>query len=559
MLMHRFATRSRAARLAVSLLLVLAAACGREDGIADTGTLETPDGSDDSAGDFAPDSAADGEPDAPECENDLHCDDSNPCTTDTCDTDWGECNHDAVDLDGDGYVAQSAGGVGCGGDDCDDHDHARHPGADPECDGWDHDCDDLVDRDEDGDGFFSSEVCPGIGDDCDDHDGSINPDAVPACAAVDTNCDGLLDCTDPSCTVDCPCTLAEYDCEDALDEDCDLEVDCVDEDCATAPCCAGAPCAGLLECCAFGCCDLDLDEACCGGCQTACQAGFHCCDGECAECCVREDCDDSNPCTLDLCAAGGCINDGTVTDLLPCPGGICCTGVCAECCSDEGCEDSNPCTFERCESGACVLGGVEADMIPCPGGVCCGGVCEAPANCCSDADCGCIGEVDPCYSFVNDQDVCEDQTGCSWEDHSCLDLHETRCDELDAMECGPESPCTNCSWFVPCCGCDSGTSDPLCQPVASETCTAIGDDSYQCASCGCTWTGTTCTGYPDCTSLDPRYPWVCATCQGCLPRPGEGDCTGAHVPCASHLEEAACILQQTCSWLPTCIDHACSG
>src|SRR5262249_47568704 len=51
------------------------------------------------------------------------CDDSNACTTDSCGGVLG-CIHRPRDRDGDGY-----GDPLCGGNDCDDLDPLRHPGA----------------------------------------------------------------------------------------------------------------------------------------------------------------------------------------------------------------------------------------------------------------------------------------------------------------------------------------------------------------------------------------------------------------------------------------------
>ena len=89
----------------------------------------------------------------------VDCDDSDPCTKDSCVPSSGDCRHRRLteDADEDGYFAALPGYVpgapdSCG-DDCDDSSALAHPGGQEVCDGVDNDCNGIVD---DGSRFIPS-------------------------------------------------------------------------------------------------------------------------------------------------------------------------------------------------------------------------------------------------------------------------------------------------------------------------------------------------------------------------------------------------------------------
>ena len=172
----------------ISCLLAIAlASCGGGGGGGDdTGTDTQPDVTDTSS-DTAADTAADDAVEEVECSSDGDCDDGDPCTADTCDPDYNECDHDPVDADGDGYAAAEVGGTACaGGTDCLDDLATAFPGAPVvECSPLDNDCNGNPDQDDDGDGHVAY-LCTG-GDDCDDAAPAL---LVGECSEVNECCDG---------------------------------------------------------------------------------------------------------------------------------------------------------------------------------------------------------------------------------------------------------------------------------------------------------------------------------------------------------------------------------
>ena len=150
-------------------------------------------------------------------------------------------------------------------------------------------------------------------------------------------------------------------------------------------------------------------------------------EGDSPTCTSGGECNDSNPCTLDECRGGFCVNtaapDGTVCDddtfcMLP---GQCLAGVC-EGIVENDCDDDNPCTDDACNGdGTCAY---THNTATCDDGVACTietcnlllGCLEIPDNTlCSDGV-GCTADVcdltEGCRNTTDDV-ACDDGNWCS--------------------------------------------------------------------------------------------------------------------------------------------------
>ncbi|HEY3252960.1 MAG TPA: hypothetical protein VGJ91_03395, partial [Polyangiaceae bacterium] len=62
-----------------------------------------------------------------------------------------------------------------------------------------------------------------------------------------------------------------------------------------------------------------------------------------------EDCDDSNPCTVDQCGADGACTKAPLCGATE----KCCDGSCGQCCDANDCDDQVKCTDDECFAGGC--------------------------------------------------------------------------------------------------------------------------------------------------------------------------------------------------------------
>lgn len=138
--------------------------------------------------------------------------------------------------------------------------------------------------------------------------------------------------------------------------------------------------------------DTTSDPLNCNGCGNTCKAGAQCtasaceckpstpndCGAECRECCDADDCSDGDPCTTNVCTAGGSCDFSSGCDT-----GVCCAGQgCFECCSDNDCTDGKTCSGNTCVDITCDLPNLVCDaecIDPASDARHCGG-CERPCG-----------------------------------------------------------------------------------------------------------------------------------------------------------------------------------
>lgn len=359
-----------------------------------------------------------------------------------------------------------------------------------------------------------------------DSDGGNEDTCHPVCAGVDCGPDGcggscgecqsgdqcddgrcvcLSDCTDKGCGPDgCGGECGSCDDNDVCTDDlCDY--DKCQYSFNFAPCDDGNPCTGNDKCHAGVCSgavlpQAELVETGCvchddSSCRTLddgdpCNGTLYCStEGRNAMCAVvpgsLPDCDDGNPCSLDLCEPYvGCIS--TPDDSLSCSNSDPCDGeeTCdnGECLdgSDLVCDDDDPCTSDSCVPVAgCVHepdGGFCEDGLDCTTHSCDNGACQTtilPGFCVIDKMCmepACQNPVNPCQACIPEES--QDSWTYLAEGEACAPgkvCYEDKCctPNCDSLLCGPDGCGGSCGlcqdgWSCQAGGCVEGPCVPDC-------------------------------------------------------------------------------------------------
>ena len=275
------------------------------------------------------------------CATDIDCIDGNACTTnERCDSASRTCADETLDGDGDGAPPSI-----CGGDDCDDSDGSRFPGA--------------------------REFCNGRDDDC---DGSVDEGASSACGPSETCSAGRCQCARGM-------VFCGGSCADLVNdpENCGAcGATCTPGTCAASVC--GCP-AGLTSCTdATGgsyCADTENSPTDCGGCGL--RGGTRCVSGMGA--CTRSG-------LVSLCVAGALACDA----VAGAPSAETCNGLDDDC--DGTVDDGNPDSGTACVVGvgACARTG---SLTCASGSLACIGTPGTPTvETCNGRDDDCDGSID---------------------------------------------------------------------------------------------------------------------------------------------------------------------
>ena len=376
----------------------------------------------------------------------MTCDDSNDCTTDTCDAKTGKCTYTpgtkVLCEDGDACTK----GDTCKAGKCD-------PGAAKACDDANPCTDDGCEP--------STGACFGKPNTkaCDDGDLCTLTDACKNAVCLGgaaTGCDDNKPCTDDVCDPKKGCLHSENTAVCSDDATCKLGVcklgtcevgdkaGCNDNNPCTTDTCTAGKCAYKA---------LADGGKCADG--SKCQKTSVCTAGKC-KAGALEDCSDANPCTTDGCnPATGCVwqaNTSACDDGDACTtGDDCATGTCKGAPKTGLCDDANVCTADACDpKTGCVHTPVPSDKpLPCDDGNSC-----TKGEHCAAGKCG--GGADDVCADGKDctVDSCNPTTGqCSWSARvgPCDDGNECttgdvckvgKCVPTGASDCSDANPCT---------------------------------------------------------------------------------------------------------------------
>ena len=493
------------------------------------------------------------------CFTNADCDDQNACTVDGCDPlsmcvnqpianaaceDGNACT--TLDHCASGYCVGALGT-------CDDANPCTLDGCAPDV-GCIHKAREAIVCD-DGNPCTTADlcvigVCQGVAKNCDD--GKVC--TTDTCSAVTGKCDHVTlpdgsTCTSDgsACTIDA-CVSAVCSHAAIVPGLCQIDGVCMLSG-TTMP---GEPCLGCVASVSQVAWSVRLGLACSDG--NACTAGDACTS---AKTCVGSPvaCEDSNPCTVDVCnpladTAGGTVSPclhapvaATCTDADPCTqNDACVLGVCKG--EPTVCDDKNICTLDACVPGqGCASSPASSgspcagDGFPCTIDACAGGVCVhtvATDSCLTGGQCWSAGQAsptDPCWNCQPlvlpsgwspaNGGTCDDGNPCTLtatcENGTCVGSSPAPCDDSDPCTtdaCAPKSGCVHAATTGGSCEdgdlCTTGDTcvSGVCAPGPAVSCPAPASGTCLVSTCSPTLG---CGFASRCNALESCTGGLCAT------------------------------------------------
>jgi len=421
------------------------------------------------------------------------CNDSNPCTEDTCD-ESGNCLFPALE-DGVQCTDENACTGISSADTTLDHCEGGYcvPGTSVDCEDDNICTTNWCDEDYGCRKAYNSDDCSDnnkctIGDKC-----SVGV-CEPGTGVL--SCDDGSECTSNQCDAELGCIFPPDDSQSCSDDDL----------CTIGDYCSNGVCVAGTE-------EKDCDDG------NPCTENF-CTNGACQMTVkVGESCDDGNSCTMNtVCSSSGVCAGGqpnTCDDGNPCTENYCIEGLGCQSTNLSGshgspvCTDGNPCTInDRCNAGTCIGGGdVAADFCD-DGNPCTDNWCDPVLGCTgANDDTNTCSDPDPCslndYCSAgtcmpgNEINDCDDDNDCTTD--SCVENFGCSNESRHGLTCEDGNLCTVgdvCNGTVCISGaadsCDDGNqcTDNVCNPDTG--CSNPTNDSLSCNdSDGCT-TGDHC-------------------------------------------------------------------
>jgi hypothetical protein len=427
------------------------------------------------------------------CTTAAQCNDSNVCTTDACNTTTNTCTNTPIT----GCCTASSQCTDsnvCTTDTCNTTTHVCQFTAITGCCTTTAQCND-------------SNVC--TTDTCNTTSNTCTHAAITGCCTTAAQCNDSNACTTDTCnTTTNTCTNAPITGCCTASAQCNDSNVCTSDTCnLTTHVCEFAP---ITNCCTASAQCNDNVSCTTDSCNTATNV---CVFTPVAGCCTTNaQCDDSNPCTTDTCATatGICTNapiSSCCTTNAQCnDSNVCTTDTCnttthvcqftpvANCCTAAAqCNDSNVCTTDTCNTttttcvftpvtGCCTTNATCNDS-----NVCTADTCNTTSHTCqSTAISGCCTTAAQCSDGSN----CTTDT-CNTTTHLCEHAPVAGCCTKDA-DCADSNPCTDDT---------CNTTNKTCSNTKKAGCCAFDvdcDDSNACTLDTCDTTTNTCAHTPTC-------------------------------------------------------------